>query len=188
LEVGQSCEFEGFGNLKVESVDSIIINDSYRRRIIFEKYIICDPNYGKLNFIEGVGSNAGLFPENYLGAIVSLLTCYQETDETLYPIDVHEYGCDINTIIINEINNVEFQDVSIFPNPFNDIISIDLKLLNLDNVTLKVFDLQGKLVFFEKTRTYDTNNIDLSFLNNGIYLLKVEKGNINILSKTILKE
>jgi uncharacterized delta-60 repeat protein len=70
---------------------------------------------------------------------------------------------------------------SLYPNPVKDILNIDL----LDNTSIssaKIFDLQGKLIL-EKA----SNDIDVSSLSAGLYLIKIatEKGEF---TKKFIKE
>ncbi len=187
LEVGQSYEFYGFDELKVVSIDSIEVNNSYRKRIIFDKEIFClsYPRLERVSFVEGIGSNAGLLPENYLGLITSYLTCYKENGETYYPFDINEFGCDLNTMTIVSVNNINLQNINIYPNPYKDFITLDLELLNQNYALLKVYDILGKEVFADKI--FETNYIDLSFLNKGIYLFKLEIDSKDLFTRTVIK-
>lgn len=85
-------------------------------------------------------------------------------------------------IFIEDLTNVDDQtednrlDISISPNPFNDIIhfygNIDLR----SNYTVQVSNILGERVL--QTREMQlSNGLDLSSLINGVYLLAIEKEN-----------
>lgn len=59
-----------------------------------------------------------------------------------------------------------------YPNPSNDKINIQFSNPYLIKFDIRLYDLQGKLVYSEK---YNTNNIqiDVSNLSKGVYVLKV---------------
>lgn len=77
-------------------------------------------------------------------------------------------------------NESKFDDLNIYPNPFVDRILIQTESESSIE-SIKVMDIQGKIVFQEK---YQLNKeIDLSNLENGLYLFRIESDNRN--SKTI---
>gem|GEM_PF-5760601 len=48
---------------------------------------------------------------------------------------------------------------------------------NLDNIEISIFDLQGRAVWLGQLKA--TNEMDMSFLENGVYLLAFFNGYIN---------
>ena len=82
------------------------------------------------------------------------------------------YG-DTTTLNINTYQRRT--SLSIFPNPFNDIINLELND-NFNNNILEIFSLNGSLVY--STRIDYLNNIiipiDLHFLEPGVYLLNLK--------------
>ena len=74
---------------------------------------------------------------------------------------------------------------TIYPNPTNGILSINLKE-NLLTKKYKIYDIRGlviKVGVFENIE----QTIDISKYQNGIYILKIESGNSSIIRK-IIKE
>ncbi|WP_299665573.1 S8 family serine peptidase [uncultured Polaribacter sp.] len=65
--------------------------------------------------------------------------------------------------------------VKITPNPISTTFKIEGIQSNFKNYTLQIFDLLGKQVFQQKQIFSDDLNI--SFLENGIYFLRISKGN-----------
>jgi hypothetical protein len=63
-----------------------------------------------------------------------------------------------------DVQNIDFINVSIFPNPVSDILTI-----NGQYSEVNIYDLYGKLVFSSTPK----KNIDVSNLNNGIYIVRI---------------
>ncbi len=76
------------------------------------------------------------------------------------------------------------QSLSIYPNPAKDIINI--KLNNYQNTSATLYDISGRLMF-EKKLNSDISSIDVSNLNNGMYLLKINAENKTI-TKRVIKQ
>lgn len=68
---------------------------------------------------------------------------------------------------INENKNNEF---AVFPNPTNGIVTITSKILT--PITILVYNIVGEMVHDSKT-TQSKTQLDLSYLCNGVYFLKV---------------
>lgn len=70
---------------------------------------------------------------------------------------------------------IEENIFTVFPNPTNDILNIQLKngISEMDINSIALFDMQGKKVF---SNDKFLNIIDLSALGKGIYLLSVKSG------------
>lgn len=81
-----------------------------------------------------------------------------------------------DTVIIDAdkvgIDEYEELDVVVFPNPTNGLITI----LGVDNAQLTVLNAIGQKVF-ESGVSDNRTTIDLSTLNNGVYILKLENEN-----------
>jgi len=88
---------------------------------------------------------------------------------------------------INEVNS-NTQIINIFPNPANKIINVEIKPQKIKSFVAEIYNVQGKLVFREQ---YTSNfvNIVISDLSKGIYLLKLNDENGNIMkTKKMVKE
>lgn len=70
------------------------------------------------------------------------------------------------------LNNEKYNTLKLYPNPSNGNIFIDL---DEKDFTLEVMNLNGQTVHKEKN---NSNKIDLTFLESGVYILKITtKGN-----------
>ena len=73
--------------------------------------------------------------------------------------------------------------VSVYPNPTAGVVTIE----GAENATITVYNILGVVV--ERTYAYENNKqLNLSSLNRGNYIIRVEKGNQSITKKvTLLK-
>jgi hypothetical protein len=80
----------------------------------------------------------------------------------------------INSLVCktNTLNDNDLESVQIYPNPVNDILHIQH---SQSNFKLKLSDISGKVIIEYK----NVNQIDISNLEKGIYLLELEnEGNL----------
>ena len=70
--------------------------------------------------------------------------------------------------VINE--NAENKQISVFPNPFSDVLTVNTG--NLMGLNVQVFDLQGKSIM-ERTIEKSNKQLDFSSFGQGIYLIKI---------------
>ena len=74
-------------------------------------------------------------------------------------------------------------DIEIFPNPaFNKISFGNYSKEINQNVKVLIMDINGKLVYHEN-KNLSNDNIDISNLENGIYLVEINSPEINCLKK-----
>lgn len=80
--------------------------------------------------------------------------------------------------LYTEIKEMFLHSVNIYPNPTNGLVHIS----GVENASISVYGLNGKLI--NSDDLIDDNSVDLSTLSNGIYLIKIQKGEA-ILTKKI---
>ncbi len=77
-----------------------------------------------------------------------------------------------------------------FPNPFNPVTNIVYNLPKQSNVTLKVYDINGRLVstLFNGTQSAGiyVTQFDGSNMSSGIYFYKIEAGDYSMVKKMML--
>jgi hypothetical protein len=81
------------------------------------------------------------------------------------------------------IEEVDAQSMTIFPNPASTTIQI--QNVNAPIQELKIFSLDGRLVYFEKN--VDANNIPIEFLENGTYQVLAETIHSDFLASQFIK-
>lgn len=189
LEPGDTISLEpyySYNYLIVKEVDSINTNGKYRKRIIFQEQL-CYGSYDYFCFIEGIGSNAGLLPHDYLGAITSLLTCFREEGESIFPVDLHPYGCDLYRLTGLDNMDIRINQFSVYPNPFIGHISLEADILNQETIVVSIYNLLGRQLVTKAFSGSNKYDIDLSFLKNGLYLMKVTRSGEKTFIKRIVK-
>ncbi|MDO8896517.1 MAG: T9SS type A sorting domain-containing protein [Bacteroidales bacterium] len=106
-----------------------------------------------------------------------------------WPTPFPSSGFDLDAVgVIHDIRNLGLPDLAknevlVYPNPFVDFISISSKK-NTSFDKVEVFDLTGKMIF-GNFDLQDSEQIDLSFLNAGVYFLKVSESKRVIMVKII---
>ena len=80
------------------------------------------------------------------------------------------------TPIVVECEESVLNGYSIYPNPTNNILKINLELNNYqgENTEMRLIDLKGNIIKSQKVELNRGNNhfeIDLSQIKNGIYVL-----------------
>ena len=78
--------------------------------------------------------------------------------------------------IVSSVNE-KINGISIYPNPADNIISIDGKYITLD-----IYDVFGKLVYTTK----NDKTINTTLLQNGVYFIDADTENGNIVKKIII--
>ncbi len=112
----------------------------------------------KLKSIRVNGSdNDGVYDDLYLGS-VPLLSIIKNT--------------------ISKINS------TIFPNPSNGIFNIKIENA-IENATISVADLNGRIVYETKIKNINYKVLDLNHLQNGVYILNISDGSSKYSQKLI---
>lgn len=81
-------------------------------------------------------------------------------------------------------------NTNLYPNPTHENTNIDLGDLNNENVSVEIYDINGKLVL---SRNYGVLNghliipMDLVNLENGVYLVHVLKGESTEIKKLVIE-
>jgi hypothetical protein len=88
----------------------------------------------------------------------------------------------IPKLIATQITEIGNNDFNIFPNPFISQVSINP---GHSFESFKVYDISGKII---QHGVLSSNDIDLSNLENGVYLLMLSNSNSQTVFKKIIKE
>jgi hypothetical protein len=178
LQVGDSVlyNFEsGDYYLKVESIDSIVINGAYYKRFHFQEAWF-PPLYLKEVWIEEIGSIHGpLFPANPKffeteSPDSAYLTCFMFNNSTLWN-NPNYAQCYINIILGTE--NLTKSEIKIFPNPVNNHLSVEFPDYLKDRPDILINDLQGRIIKCPYENYLNTVEINVSSLDKGIYFMQI---------------
>jgi hypothetical protein len=109
------------------------------------------------------------------------------TDPVNYEIiaengDINQY--EVIVSFITKVNSIFLNDFQLFPNPVNTELFIKSK--NGENINeITIFNQLGQKVFYEKRAN---SNIDVSILEQGIYVVEVVTRNYKTMGKMIIKK
>ena len=95
------------------------------------------------------------------------------------------YFCDLEPSLSIQSNDLSSK-VSVFPNPANNRLYVNLDQNLVNETHYKLYDLQGRLVISKKSATSESN-INIENLVEGIYLLSIENGTDRTTKKIIIK-
>ena len=104
----------------------------------------------------------------YNGHSYSYLKCYSDSNEII-EIQLDSFDCSGVKTSIEEIDNY---GIEFYPNPTNGEVKLACQFSILDKI--EIYDLLGeKVLEFKDFQT--RRQLNLSRLNNGIYLIRIEK-------------
>jgi len=92
------------------------------------------------------------------------------------------------SVSINEITSIE--NLNVYPNPATDVVSISYSTVGNENVSYRMTDLSGKSVIVRDLGVRNGSqieNIDLSNLASGMYILEIAAGNKRSVQKVSVK-
>jgi uncharacterized delta-60 repeat protein len=169
--------------IAIQNDEKIIIGGDFTSyNEITEKNIIRLNNDGTkdTNFITGTGFNTQVWKIKLLSNDQILIggpfTDYNGNKES-----VHLIALQGNTTLSNE-NFLTSNPISIWPNPTNDFLNINV-LGNIFISSVRIYDLQGKLILEDKT-----TKISVNHLSKGMYLVKVTTEEGEEFIKKFIKE
>ena len=174
VSVGDTILYDYLDSTKIEitSVDSILIQNQYRKRyhynFVSSNYINnCNGLFWVYNYyIESIGSPLGIF--GHLGTYFenhSEILCFEDT-EIAYPDSLACY----NAVGINDATKKE-NSVAIYPNPNNGTFELTIDA-PFQQANLTIFDVTGKVIIQQKITQ---NNTQLNLLSHpkGMYFYQL---------------
>ncbi|MFY9243632.1 MAG: T9SS type A sorting domain-containing protein [Polaribacter sp.] len=150
LNIGDSIEnYYGYQaeDISVEITDITINNDN-------KKVFHTDQG---VKYTEGIGKS-----DNNLTSYINTVDGFFET---VVCNGNAQNQNDCATVLSTEEN--ELLSIKIFPNPVNDILSIK----NVENITIKIYSVNGSLLKNIKSKT--NLDVDISSFKSGVYILEI---------------
>lgn len=89
----------------------------------------------------------------------------------------------IEDVVSIQHNRINKSEVKVYPNPTNGIVHIRARADQLENASITIYNMMGKKI---KSIKY-ADRIDLSELDNGLYLLQFQSRNNNISKKITIQ-
>jgi Leucine-rich repeat (LRR) protein len=89
-----------------------------------------------------------------------------------FPVITNNYSTAVQVNL--NVNDFEFSNVIIYPNPANDVLKISSNI-SLDSI--KIFDINGRLILNQNINALMTQNtISVKDLTSGVYFLEAQSG------------
>ncbi|WP_456437178.1 T9SS type A sorting domain-containing protein [Psychroserpens sp.] len=83
------------------------------------------------------------------------------------------------------VSEFDFSGFNMFPNPVKDILSV--KLNNITNANLSIYDIQGKLVLDRIISQEQNLEVNVSGLESGLYFVKLNTDTKELVKKLIIE-
>lgn len=191
--VGDSMFFSPFYNahFKILSIDSILFSGKYHKRFITT---ITPPNslLPNISVLEGIGSSIDPFQPYKANGFESgsKLLCFASPTHSI-SVTSHtvftngNLGCSNLSMINVNLKETEQFNLSIYPNPASDHISVIVEQNSAVGTNYKVVNLLGQEQL-TGTLKETKNDIDLVNLKRGIYFVNFYKNDRFFLCKKIV--
>jgi hypothetical protein len=178
--------------ITIDSISSIVINETSLKRLHVTYSVLTEfhPYSYSSIIIEKIGDIKYLF--NYYpyssmacdGNYSDGLRCYEDSKIGFYSTGVAD-SCNY-VYIWTGLNDIKSQtQISLFPNPAQDYVEIEIK--KVSEYTAELYDLNGK--YLKSTKTFNSNTrLDLSEIENGLYLIVIKEKNQTVGYKKMIKE
>jgi hypothetical protein len=122
-------------------------------------------------------------PEDYPVNSVIPIVVHISSDELVYWTDTIYFN-----VLPTAIKDIRKQICNIYPNPFVDMLSIELDVLS-PNLTIDLFDITGKVVYSEiLDNPGSSHTINFSSLEEGIYFIRISSNEYTLTKKIIKVE
>ncbi|MBU2922225.1 T9SS type A sorting domain-containing protein [Winogradskyella psychrotolerans] len=165
--------FSDFDNTKIILTDPIIIPQT-------DNWVVFEINTTSIDFTLIEGTNT---IENVLSNIYEMRLLHNEniSFDGAYETGFFEID-DIGTTYLG-INDFLYNSIELYPNPAQDNISVKTENMSINKI--EIFSLLGNKI---KIQYHEFENINLTNIESGVYLLKIYAENGKILTKKIVKQ
>lgn len=100
-------------------------------------------------------------------------------------------GSDTNSgDVISAEKVTGLEGLNLFPNPANTSLTINYFTPSMENTSIEIYDMMGQLVNtlnVNATEGFNSRELDLTSMSNGVYFLKVTQNNNTLTSKFVVK-
>ncbi len=173
----------GWGNMKIPTISGSIEKPVLMlKRIVnmVDSFFVAGspaPNtlLSAFGLTQGMQTSSNRYVFWYKKSVYPLMIINFGSNNFTAPTSVFFDGDAISTKIDEFDNNI-----SIYPNPTSDLINIS----GIYNAHIMLYDIDGKMIYSEKIEKNKTS-INLSNINNGIYILRIIENN-KIINKQII--
>ncbi|WP_372753420.1 M64 family metallopeptidase [Mariniflexile sp.] len=134
--------------------------------------------------------------ETDLNEGMNTLTVSVNDETSLLKVNNHDtfhlytitWNIDNSTLGIKNINSeIANYNISMFPNPTNDIVNLKFESDSNTDLKVDIVSLDGKMIKTVSLTNYLNSPVDLSNLSTGIYVTNFYSGNALIASRKLIK-
>lgn len=97
----------------------------------------------------------------------------------------------VNVVVsTSAVYDYSFKSFNVFPNPSNGLFNITLQSNNSDKAIIQLFDMSGRLIrqnTLNETQSEINSSVDYSDVSNGIYLMKISKGDESGVKRIVIE-
>ncbi len=188
LNVGDTLQRPcfNFDTNTIVAIDTVTINNRQHRRFFIDSDTLTSSTIDSMQYIiEGIGAATGLLEQANFEAANELL-CYAENHIPIYP-----FGCScILNVGVEEIKiNTKNENIHLYPNPVNDIITFEFNSIIHTDLRLSIYNILGKQVKqFQIPSNELKYKVNLSELETGLYFYRIWNETSIIDSGKFIKE
>lgn len=128
-------------------------------------------DFETLTFVEGAGTYAGILAYDFTDHAFTQSAYYR-----LKQIDF-EGSFEYSNMIFVENTEAREVEINVYPNPFVDHLSIDVRGVDTQDLAISLLNYQGKVIFSYEGNLVDINrriNARLTDLKKGFYILRIQ--------------
>ena len=116
-----------------------------------------------------------VYPEVAGKATTPLTITLNATNPNTDQIRVEVNSTTVSTSIATGIeNNISFSGVSVYPNPINEVLNVNLGTDIAGKVSIRITEITGKVIYQEVTNNASRIEINTSNFKGGMYILSLE--------------
>ncbi|MFI1771788.1 M64 family metallopeptidase [Thalassobellus citreus] len=127
---------------------------------------------------------------------INTLTATVNDDTSFLRVDNHDtfhvytvtWTIDNTLGIENITSEINTYNITMFPNPSNDLVNFKLESTGDTIMTIEIVSLDGKKIKTTSISNYETHQVDISNLRQGIYLTNFYANNVLTASKKLVKK
>ncbi|MCC7502828.1 MAG: T9SS type A sorting domain-containing protein [Flavobacteriales bacterium] len=168
-------------DMKVLTVDTVVINGTQRKRIGIESII--SPGGPPAYWIQGIGGNGGLFSTCGCSSVSGQteLVCMTVNDTVQFGGNVGGVG-DCSLLLSSGSEGFALEEFTVFPVPAGD--QLQWRPLGVQPIHAEVLDMDGRIVFAGNT---GSNTLEVDGFSTGAYVLRLVDAKGKTLSTRFVK-
>lgn len=99
--------------------------------------------------------------------------------------EVNDAVADCSAMTVTSVYDLNKGNISIYPNPASNAITMDLSAIGTNNLVITFYDVTGKIINVSTTLTGNQLNADISKLPIGVYMVSAVNGGVKVDGKFV---